>query len=349
MRFIFLFFIALILFPLSAYAQNIPGMSGESKEPVEISAGKTLEWHQKDKQYVADGDVEAKQSDVTILADKLIADYRDDDKGGNVQIWQLTAEENVTIKNTDSTAVGDKAVYNVDTGVAVLTGDNLTLSTPDQIITASERMEYDTANGKAKAVGNAKIKRGSDTLTANTLTANFSKDKDGKQTLKSAIASGNVTIKTPDETLTGDNGFYNAGNNTAEVKGNVKIVRGPNVLEGARAEVNLTTNVSKMFGSSAGEKRVKGVFFPGSQKEKPQAEKPAAEPVPSPVTQSSAQEEISEKISKAPATKTITKIKPAEENLQSTKTQTKIIQADPVEAPPPVIISTPSENKTPEE
>ena len=36
-------------------AQSPLGISSESKEPVEISAGKTLEWHQKDKQYVADG------------------------------------------------------------------------------------------------------------------------------------------------------------------------------------------------------------------------------------------------------------------------------------------------------
>lgn len=261
---------ALIISPLTARAQDIPGMGGGTKEPVEISAGKTLEWHQNDKQYVADGDVEAKQGDVTILSDTLIADYRDDNEGGNVQIWQLTADKNVRIKNTDSTAVGDKAVYNVDTGVAILTGESLSLTTPDQVITAVERMEYDTANGKAKAVGDAKIKRGSDTLTANTLTADFSKDSEGKQSLKSAQAIGNVTIKTPDETITGDNGFYNAGSNTAEVKGNVKIVRGPNILEGARAEVNLTTSVSKMFGASGGEaggdKRVKGVFFPGSQK-----------------------------------------------------------------------------------
>lgn len=267
MRFLILFFITLIILPLPAHAQNIPGMNGDTKNPVEISAGKTLEWHQNDKQYIADGDVEAKQGDVTILADTLVADYREDNKGGNVQIWQLTADKNVRIKNTDSTAVGDKAVYNVDTGVAILTGESLSLTTPDQVITALERMEYDTANGKAKAVGNAKIKRGSDTLTANTLTANFSKDQDGKQTLNSAQANGNVTIKTPDETITGDNGFYNADNNSVEVKGSVKIVRGPNVLEGERAEVNLTTSVSKIFGSSSGDTRVKGVFFPGSKKE----------------------------------------------------------------------------------
>lgn len=251
---------------LSAEAQNTPFFGEGNKAPVEISAGKTLEWNQKDKQYIADGDVEAKQGDVTILAEKLIADYRDDDKGGNVEIWQLTADQNVTIKNIDSTATGDKAIYNVDTGVATLTGKNLRLTTPDQIITAQERMEYDTLNGKAKAVGNAQITRGSDTLNASTIAANFTKNKNGKQALKTATATGHVIIQTPDETLTGDSGIYNATNNTAEVKGNVKIIRGPNTLEGDRAEINLTTNVSKIFGSADKNKRVKGVFFPSSQK-----------------------------------------------------------------------------------
>lgn len=258
-------FSAVFLLASAAQAQNFDGLKG-SKNPVEISAGKTLEWHQKDKQYVADGDVEAKQGDVTILAEKLIADYRDDNEGGNVEIWQLTAEQNVRIKNTDSTAIGDKAVYNVETGIATLTGKNLKLTTPDQIITAQKRMEYDANGGKAKAVGNAQIKRGTDTLRAETLTANFTKNKNGKQVLKSANASGRVTIKTPEETLTGNSGFYNAANNTAEVKGNVKIVRGPNTLEGDRAEINLTTNISKMYGSPKTGKRVKGVFFPGSNK-----------------------------------------------------------------------------------
>lgn len=269
MKKIFYSILAAVILTTAAQAQSLPGQGTGNKEPVEISAGKTLEWLQNDKQYVAIGAVEAKQGDVVILSEKLIADYRDDGSknagSGNVQIWQLTAEENVQIKNTDSTAVGDKAVYNVDTGIATLTGNNLKLTTPDQIITAQERMEYDTAKGIAKAIGNAKIIRGTDTLNAATITANFEKDANGNQVLKTATAVGKVVIITPEETLTGDNGFYNAATNTAEIKGHVKIVRGPNTLEGARAEVNLTTNISKMFGAPESGTRVKGIFFPGSK------------------------------------------------------------------------------------
>lgn len=258
---IYICLLIILFLPTSSFAQDI----GNNQEPVEISADVTLEWLQNEKQYVANGNVEAKQGDVTILTDKLIADYRDDGKGGNVDIWQLTAEENVQIKNTDSTATGDYAVYNVETGLATLTGKNLKLTTPDQVISAQKSMEYNANKGVAKAIGNAKIIRETNTLSANTITANFTKDSNGKQILNTAKASGGVTIKTPDEIITGNSGIYNAKNNTVKISGNVKITRGPNTLEGDRAEVNLTTNISKMFVAPNSGKRVKGVFFPSSK------------------------------------------------------------------------------------
>lgn len=259
--FIFYF---LIIFASPVMAQNLT----DSDSPVEISADNSLEWMQKDKQYIANGNVEVVQGNAKIICNKLIADYRENQKTGNTEIWQLTAFENVKITSQESTAQGDKAVYNIDTGLSILTGNNLTLTLPNQTITASERMEYNMNNGNAKAIGNAKIKRGTDLLSANVITANFAKDGTGKQNLKTANADGNVTIKTVNETLTGNKAVYNAVDNTAEISGNVKIVRGPNILEGARAEVNLTTNISKMFGAPESGKRVKGVFFPSSDSKK---------------------------------------------------------------------------------
>ncbi len=300
-KIILLVFLMVLTAPVMA--QGLDNLSGNNKGPVEISADKTLEWLQKKKQYVANGNVEIKQGDVSIKADKIIADYRDDNKGGNVEIYQMTATTNVTIKNADSTVTGDKAVYNIDSGAMTITGNNLRLVSQNQIITANERLEYNTLNGEAKAIGSAKIQRADDIISANDITAQFGKDNTGKQTLKTAQAvgnaiitqagdslsankitadfvqdstgkqtlntaraNGNVRITTPDEIITGNNGIYNARNNTAEITGNVKVKRGPNTLEGARAQVNLTTNVSKMFGAPQSGKRVKAVFFPGSQK-----------------------------------------------------------------------------------
>ena len=254
----------LFIFVLCINSTNAQPLENNDS-PVEISADNSLEWLQEEKQYIANGNVIVVQGNSKIFCDRLVADYRENKETGNTEIWQLTAYDNVNLKNEDSRAQGDKAVYNIDTGLSIITGNHLKLVMPEQTITASERMEYNTNKGVAKAIGNAKIIRSTDILSANIITANFSKDKNGKQILKTANASNGVTIKTSDETITGNDGVYNAITNIVEIKGNVKVVRGPNTLEGARAEVNLTTSVSKMFGKPNDGKRVKGVFFPGSK------------------------------------------------------------------------------------
>jgi len=259
-----LFFVS--AFILLSTSQHASAQISNSKEKVEISANETLEWNQKDKQYTAKGSVEVKQGAVTIKSDTLVADYNEEGRNEGVEIYRITATGNVIIEDQENTAVGGKAVYNVDNGLAVLTGGALRITTPTQTITARDKMEYNTVSGQAKAVGNAEITQGSDRLSAQTITADFVKDTQGKQSLKRATAVGGVTVTTPDEVITGSTGVYNAHKNTVEIKGDVKIVRGPNTLEGDRAEVNLVTNISKMHGSAQTGKRVKGVFFPGSEK-----------------------------------------------------------------------------------
>ena len=256
----------------AALAQTAPPVS-TSNEPVEITAGQTLEWHRAKKQYIARGDVLAKQGTTEIRGALLTADYNEG-KGGSTDITKLTAETNVTITDQQSTAYGDKAIYDTQTGYAVLTRQNLKIVSPEQTITATERMEYWTEKREAAAVGNAKVVRPTDTITANTLKAFFTDDPaTGKTKVSRMEGHGNVVIITKEETLRGDKGVYNGTNNTAEITGHVRIERGPNVLEGERAEVNLTTNISKMFGgptSPTGDSRVRGIFYPGSE-QKPKA------------------------------------------------------------------------------
>ncbi len=263
-----LFACTLLIFASSIHTVQAQEL-GNSDDPIEISADNSLEWQQKQKQYVANGNVIVTQGTNKIFADQIIADYRENETTGNTEIWQLTALENVRLENDANKATANKATYNIDTGLSTLTGGNLKLTLPDdQTITAQERMEYNINEGVAKAIGNAKIKRGVDTLNANTITAYLTKDSNGKQKLKTAKANGRVQIKTADETVTGDKANYNAINNTAEMMGNVKIKRGSNILEGDRAQVNLNTNISKIFGNANNGKRVKGVFFPSSRPKK---------------------------------------------------------------------------------
>jgi lipopolysaccharide export system protein LptA len=286
----YLFLLAALIACAPAFAQTPPAPSNNG-QPIEITATETVEWLRNEKQYIARKDVIVKQGTMEIHADLLTADYREGAES-SMEIWQMVAEGNVQIKDETNTAYGDKGVYDVTKGIAVLTGQDLKLVSPDQTVTASERMEYHANERLAKAIGNATVKRAKDTLKADMLTA-FFKDETadaakpapttsplaGGGNIDRLEADGNVVIITPTEKLYGKKAVYRADSNTANITGKVKIERGKNVLEGERAEVNLTTNVSKMFGSEKEGGRVRGLFFPGSEAKPAPVSNPPA-PIP---------------------------------------------------------------------
>lgn len=259
-------FLGMMMVSQPVLAQNPLSGSQNSSKPLEITASQTLEWHRNDKQYIARGDVVARQGDVSIEAALLTADYRESEKS-NMDIYRLTAEQNVRIVSQGSTAEGDKAVYEVDKGLATMTGNALKLYSPGQSVTARDRFEYWVTEGRLNAVGQARAIKGEDTIDAQTLSAVFVDDPAAHtRKLSKLEASGGVVITTPTETLQGDQGTYDASTTVATITGHVVIKRGPNILEGDSADVNLTTNVSRMHGGTAGGGgRVRGVFYPGSQ------------------------------------------------------------------------------------
>lgn len=237
-------------------------------EPVEITADKALEWDRTAKTFTARVNAKAQQGDTSVQADSLVARYRSSDEK-SIDVREVEAEGGVVLSSKDSKAYGDRALYSLDTGLAVMTGKDLKLVAPNGIVQAKERFEYWTAENRLEAVGAAKIQHTDEkgqinTLTADRFTALLTEDAQGKQVLKSLKAEGNVIITTPAETVKGAQGFYDALNQTAEITGSVTITRGPNILEGEQASVDLKTGVSTMTGSGTGGGQVRGVFYPDS-------------------------------------------------------------------------------------
>lgn len=247
------------------------GLTTNSKDPVEITADGSLEWHRNDLRFIAKESALAKQGDASIAAQNLTALYRKGETS-SMEVYRLEARGTVILTSADNKAYGDNADYDLDKGLATLTGENLKMISPDQTITARDKFEYWSEEGRLNAIGDATIIRpkpagGTDTLKAQKISALLKENAQGQQVLHTMEAHGGVTIITPAERITGDYGIYRASPNTAEIKGNVKITRGPNILEGQRAEVDLTTNISKIFGAN-GQKtgRVRGVFYPDAKK-----------------------------------------------------------------------------------
>lgn len=238
-----------------------------ANEPLKITADKALEWHRDQQKIIARGNVIATQGDASIRSHVMTATY-EQGKGDNKFLPQtLRAENNVRISTPDGTAFGDVAIYNVKNDMATLTGSDLRLEADNFKLSAADKFEYFVKEGKLAASGRAKLTQenedGNNVIEADQLTARFI-DEGGsnERQLEKMEAIGNVVITTPTETITGDEGFYNKLTNKAELSGNVKIMRGANVLEGAIANVDLNTNISTLSGGPENNGRVSGVFYP---------------------------------------------------------------------------------------
>jgi len=263
MKTLFIVLIFLLGIP-AAHAQE----KAAQKQPLDISATGSLEWHRDKKIYIARGDAVAKQGTSEIHADTLTASYADTGAKGSMDISRIDAAGNVLVKSDTTTATGQQGYYDVKAGYAELTGNGLMLKTPTDTVTARDKLTYSNTKNEMDAYGAAKAVRGEDVIVADRLTGRFEKDATtGASKMKELEATGHVTITTPTEVLHGDNGVYDAVKNIATITGNVRIDRGESFITGTRGEVDLNTNISRMFGGGtaaggASDGRVRGVFYP---------------------------------------------------------------------------------------
>lgn len=239
---------------LAAQSIGLPGQSSSS--PLELHADEGIEWRQKENAYIAQGNARAKQGDVAVHADMLIAYYREQG-GKGTKVWRIDGHGKVRIVSAAQTASGDKAVYDLEQGVLVLTG-NIRLDTASELVTARDSLEYWDKRNLIVARGNATARRAGRTLRAEVLTAYLERDKAGKNQVRRIDAINQVVIKTESETVRANKGVYQLNTGIATLEGNVRITRGKSQLNGAFAEVNLNTGVSRIIGG--GQRRVEGVF-----------------------------------------------------------------------------------------
>jgi lipopolysaccharide export system protein LptA len=280
--------------------------------PIDITARDGIEWRQAEQQVIARGDARAVRGNVTVLADRLTAWYRkkaaaqaaqaaavaatpgDVSTEGN-EVYRLQADGHVRILTETDQALGDKATYDLDQSVLVMAGRNLKLTTPNNVITAKDDLEYWPQKHMAVARGDAVVvttdaKRvAADTLVAYTTDnppPNAAKPSPSAQVapkpstdplassgkLQRVEAFGNVSIRTPTDTVTGDRGVYVPDTGMARLGGNVRITRGQNQLNGAEADVNMKTGIATLVAQKAGATpsagRVHGLVVPNDQTSK---------------------------------------------------------------------------------
>ncbi|GBQ29923.1 hypothetical protein HLH34_07090 [Gluconacetobacter azotocaptans] len=271
---------------------------------ITVTAAGGFDWDQKAQTVTAYDRAQAVRGNVTVTGDRLIAFYRKKaaaagaatppapavqasgtqgpgsaDSGSN-EVYRLMAVGHVHVFTDTDQAWGDKAIYDIDQAVLVMTGKALKLTTPQDVLTARDSMEYYSQTRMSVGRGDALVttndgrqiradvlvgysapsqpkapatpapipaKPGADPLTSS-----------GK--LEKVNAFGHVFVRTQTETVTGDRGVYVPDTGIARIVGNVHITRGQNQINGAAAIVNMHTGIATMTERPGG--RVSGLVVP---------------------------------------------------------------------------------------
>ncbi len=206
------------------------------------------------------------------------------------EIYRLEAIGHVHIFTATQQAFGDHGVYDIDQAVMVLTGHDLRLVTPNDLLTARDQMEYFSQTRISIGRGNAVVTTNdgrrirADVLVGysappapqpgaapvakpvpkpaggSTPTAQGQDPIGSSGKLQKVNAFGNVVVRTQTETVRGDRGVYVPDSGIARIVGNVHITRGQNQLNGAAAIVNMHTGIATMTEDPGA--RVQGLIVP---------------------------------------------------------------------------------------
>ena len=117
------FFISFLFFFSNAYTESY------------VKAGESLIWDSENKSYTANGDVEFKNDKFIAFADKMIANYIEENNDEIFTVIELF--ENVVIEFEEETFKGKYAIYTRDDNIIKLTGD-VSIESPTRLLKGNE-------------------------------------------------------------------------------------------------------------------------------------------------------------------------------------------------------------------
>lgn len=287
--------LACLLASTQAHAQAIDLSHGGQ---VTVTAAGGFDWDQKAQTVTAYRSAQAVRGGVTIVADRLLAFYRKKigapgpapkpvagsqsatEDGTSNEIYRLEAFGHVRIFTATDQAFGDHGVYDIDQAVLVLTGRALRLTTPTDVLTARDSMEYWSQSRMSVGRGDATVTTNDGRRIRADVLVGYSAPPDAAKPaiqaaarpatgadpiqssgkLQKVNAFGHVVVRTRTETVTGNRGVYVPDSGIARIVGDVHITRGQNQLNGAAAIVNMHTGLATMTEDPG--TRVQGLIVP---------------------------------------------------------------------------------------
>ena len=250
---IMLFFIV-----FSSFSQLVWAKTNNNKSELTVEADESLEWFEKEKYYLAKGNVILKKDGVTLKANIIKADYVFEN-GENI-LKKIIAKDKVVLTKENTKATGQYMIYDLKEKIARILGSFQTFSSPSGYVESTKNIIFDDVNNKARAEGNVKIILSNKTVIyADNVKADF---EPTKKSLKKAIAKGNVIIenKAKGRKSKADLGVYNSNDEIIRLTGNVVIINQKSKLSGSKGITNLKTGVSNIIGDRKNKERVRGTF-----------------------------------------------------------------------------------------
>jgi lipopolysaccharide export system protein LptA len=245
------------------------GLGGEdSGKPINIEAENGVEWQQNNRVYIARGNAKATRGQSTVTADTLYAYYRppqpnagvpasggptspkSETADGSNQIYRLEADGHVVFTTPTQNAYGDHAVYDLDQTLLVMTGKNLKLVTPQDIVTARDSLEWYDQKQLGVARGDALAVRQGPTpksIRGDVLIAEISKPSNQPSKISKIDAQGHVILTSLDEIAHGDSAVYNLDTGIATLSDNVSLTKGENQMRGQYGVVDTNNNVARLL------------------------------------------------------------------------------------------------------
>ncbi len=259
--------LAIFVFILfTSFSQLVCAKTNNNQSELTVEADESLEWFEKEKYYLAKGNVILKKDGVTLKANTVKADYVLQN-GENI-LKKIIAEDKVILTKDNTKATGQYITYYLNDKIAEITGPFQTFSSPSGYVESTKNIIFDDVNNKAQAEGNVKIILSNKTIIyADNVKANF---EPTNKSLKKAVAKGNVIIenKAKDRKSKADLGVYNANDQIIRLTGNVVIINQKSKLSGSKGITNLRTGISNIVGDEKNKKRVKGTFSPIKKQKK---------------------------------------------------------------------------------
>lgn len=121
--------------------------SHDSSLPVDVTADR-LDINQAERRAVLTGNVVIGQGDLRLTAARVVLHYAAGSDGTRGRITRVEGEGDVVMRTGNEAAEADRAVYTLDDGVIVLTGDVILTQGPNVMSGTRLAIDLDAATGR---------------------------------------------------------------------------------------------------------------------------------------------------------------------------------------------------------